>query len=172
MAYKRKITVVSLKPQQKRLYEALGQEPPKPVHPQLALLFGYPLALIINQLLFWQGRGIKHKGGYIYKTEKDFKKEIGATPAQQRGAIRKGKQFGFLIVDRKSVPAKRHYMLNFDMLVRAILSEAKKKDVAVLKQDLEKLLINSTNTEITQENTARKKGMSSAGDILDSKFKK
>jgi hypothetical protein len=43
---------------------------------------------MISQLLFWKGMEIR-KDGYIFKTEKDFVKELGLKSAQQKLAIKK-----------------------------------------------------------------------------------
>lgn len=166
-----KLDSPGLRPQQRRLYRLLGQESPKPVHPKLALLFGYPLALLINQLLFWDGMG-RRKDGYIFKTEFELIKEIGATPAQQRLAITKGRMHGFLEVTRKGVPAKRHYKLNFDLLVSSIIEQAELKDVVLSKGLYEWSEKSRTITERTQENTAVNRKRQSMSDIMADRFKK
>lgn len=168
-----------LKPLQRKYFALLGQEPPKPIPPKLVRIFGYPLSAIISQLLFWKGMEIR-KDGYIYKSEKDFISELGLSSAQQKLAIKKGKAFGFLQVVRKGIPAKRHYLLNYDLLVEKTISEADRKNI-VLTKSYHKLVENSqqeqggknrTNTDITAENTARYHSTESTSDILSKRFKK
>jgi hypothetical protein len=166
-----KAKIEGLRPQQNRLYRLLGQESPKPVHPKLALIFGYPLALIINQLLFWDGMGAR-KDGYIFKTEEDFIKEIGTSSAQQKLAIIKGKSYGFLDVKRKGVPAKRHYKLNFNILVDVIIQQAEIKGIVLSKSHFEYSEKHRSITERTQETTAIKTNASSISKIMADKFKK
>ena len=166
-----KTKIQGLRPQQNRLYRLLGRESPKPVHPKLALIFGYPLALIINQLLFWDGVGAR-KDGYIFKTEEDFIKEIGTSSAQQRLAIIKGKSYGFLDVKRKGVPAKRHYKLDFNILVDVIIQEAEIKGIVLSKSHFEYGEKHRSITERTQETTAIKTNASSISQIMADKFKK
>lgn len=118
-------TPKGLKPLQIKYFALFGKEAPKPIPPKLVRIFGYPLSAIISQLLFWKGMEMR-KDGLIFKTEKDFINELGLSSAQQKLAIKKGKELGFLTVVRKSIPAKRHYAINFDALVDATIREADK----------------------------------------------
>jgi hypothetical protein len=168
-----------LKPLQQKFFRLLGQEKPKPIPPKLVLIFGFPLSAMISQLLFWKGME-KRKDGYIYKTEKDFISELGLSSAQQKLAIKKGKDFGFLDVVRKGIPAKRHYKLNFDLLVEKTISEAEKKKIVLTKSYFElgynrqhkSVGTNPTITENTSENTTRKHGIESTTDILARRYEK
>lgn len=168
-----------LKPYQIKYFALLGQEPPKPIPPKLVRIFGYPLSAIISQLLFWRGMEIR-KDGYIYKSEKDFINELGLSSAQQKLAIKKGKAFGFLRVERKGIPAKRHYLLNYEKLVEKTISEAERKGIVLTKyhhQIVQKSQQqtdgkNRTNTDITTETTARYHSAESTSDILSKRFKK
>lgn len=168
-----------LKPLQIKFFALLGQEAPKPIPPKLVQIFGYPLAAIISQLLFWKGMEIR-KDGLIYKTEKDFINELGLSSAQQKLAIKKGKAFGFLKVERKGIPAKRHYAMNFDLLVGATIREADRKHI-VLTKSVYKLVDNDpqrtgdmsrTNTDNTTETTARYNSTQSISDLLPKKYKR
>lgn len=168
-----------LKPLQLRFFALLGQEAPKPIPPKLVLIFGYPLSAIISQLLFWKGMEIR-KDGLIFKTEKDFIDELGLTSARQKLAIKKGKEFGFLKVTRKGIPAKRHYALDFEKLVEATIQEAERRGI-VLTKSLYKLGqndqqhsggISRTNTDNTTETTARYNSTQSIGDLLPKKYKR
>jgi len=160
-----------LRPLQARFYRLLGKQAPKPVHPVLVRIYGAPLALIINQLLFWDGMGAR-EDGYIFKTEKDFIEEIGLSPAQQKYAIRKGKQYGFLEVVRKGVPAKRHYRIHFEELVATTIRLAKIKGIYLSKGYFAAGEINQTITERTQAISNRKSNTSSIGKIIDQRFRK
>lgn len=168
-----------LKPLQESFFRLLGQEGSKPIPPKLVRIYGYPLTAIVSQLLFWKGME-KRKDGYIYKTEKDFINELGLSSAQQKLAIKKGKAFGFLKVERKGIPAKRHYLLNYDRLVEATIKEAERKGI-VLTISLYKLAqksqqetggMNRTNTDNTTETTAIYHGTESTKEILSKRFKK
>lgn len=166
-----------LRPLQKDFFKLLGMESPKPIHPKLVLIYGYPLAAIITQLLFWKGMEIR-KDGLIYKTENEFINELGLTSARQKLAINKGKGFGFLTVKRKGIPSKRHYFLDYEKLVSATINEAERKNIALSKSWFKLAQkhgyvtggIHPTNTDKTQDNTTEKKGTESAGDILSKRF--
>lgn len=168
-----------LKPLQISFFAILGQEKPKPIPPKLVQIYGYPLSAMISQLLFWKGMGMR-KDGYIYKTEKDFINELGLSSAQQKLAIKKGREFGFLKVVRKGVPAKRHYLLNYDRLVEATILEAERKHITIIKRPFKTNEnnqtitgdSNQTITYITKENTTRNHRPESAADILSKRYRK
>ncbi|MGY4893750.1 MAG: hypothetical protein ACO1N2_03610 [Candidatus Saccharimonadota bacterium] len=168
-----------LKPLQRSFFGMLGQEKPKPIPPKLVRIYGYPLSAMISQLLFWKGMEMR-KDGYIYKTERDFINELGLSSAQQKLAIKKGKDFGFLKVVRKGVPAKRHYLLNYDRLVESTVLEAERKHITIIKRPF-KTNENSqttigdshqTITYSTKEITTRKHRPESAADILSKRYGK
>lgn len=166
-----------LSPLQAELFQLLGMESPKPIHPKLVLIFGYPLTAIITQLLFWKGKE-KRKDGLIYKTEKEFIDELGLTSARQKLAIKKGMSFGFLDVKRKGIPAKRHYSLNYKRLILAVIEEADRKGIVLSKSWFKLAQKNGynkgdkrlTNTDKTQDNTTEKKSTESTGDILSKRY--
>lgn len=168
-----------LRPLQKSYFDLFGQEKPKPIPPKLVLIFKYPLAAMISQLLFWKGMEIR-KDGYIFKTEKDFVKELGLKSAQQKLAIKKGKEFGFLDVVRKGIPAKRHYRLNYNRLIEVTVSEAERKGIVLTKGHIklgekrqDQLGDNKRSiTDNTTETTARYHRTESASDILSRRYRK
>lgn len=168
-----------LKPLQRSFFGMLGQEKPKPIPPKLVRIYGYPLSAMISQLLFWKGMEMR-KDGYIYKTEKDFINELGLSSAQQKLAIKKGREFGFLKVVRKGVPAKRHYLLNYDRLVEATILEAERKHITIIKRPFKtnennQTIIGDSHQTITyntKENTTRKHKPESAADILSKRYGK
>ena len=172
-------TPKGLKPLQIKYFALFGQEAPKPIPPKLVRIFGYPLSAIISQLLFWKGMEMR-KDGLIFKTEKDFIKELGLSSAQQKLAIQKGKEFGFLTVVRKSIPAKRHYAINVEALVEATIREADRKNIDLTKsnykfgQKSQQHLgaKNPSNTDNTTETTARYHSTESLSDLLPKRYKR
>ena len=168
-----------LKPLQRKFFALLGQEAPKPIPPKLVRIYGYPLSAIISQLLFWKGME-KRKDGLIYKTEKDFINELGLSSAQQKLAIKKGKELGFLTVVRKGIPAKRHYALDYQKLVDTTIAEAALKNIDLTKsyyKPVEKSQQHSggssrTNTDNTTETTARYHSAESLSDLLPKRYKR
>jgi hypothetical protein len=173
-----------LRPLQKSFFSLLGQEGPKPIPPKLVRIFGYPLSAMISQLLFWKGMEMR-KDGYIYKTEKDFLKELGLSSAQQKLAIKKAKVFGFFDVVRKGIPAKRHYRLNYNRLVEVTINEAERKKIVLAKSynkssqnnQIHTSTNNLSNTDNTNgatvsESTSRYHKLESAADIIAKKSKR
>lgn len=166
-----------LKPLQRKFFNLLGQEKPKPIPPKLVRIYGYPLSAMVSQLLYWYGTGSR-QDGLIYKTEDEFRNEIGLSSAQQKLAIKKGRAFGFLEVSRRGIPAKRHYRLNYDALVAATVNEAERKKIVLSKgyyKFVEKRQSKNggysrTITNNTQESTTKKKSMESTADILARKY--
>lgn len=158
---------------QRSFFSLLGQEKPKPIPPKLVLIYKYPLAAVISQLLYWHGKGMR-KDGYIFKTEKDLIEELGLTSSQQKHLIQKGKSHGFLSVVRKGVPAKRHYSLNYTKLVEVTIQEAERRNIVLTKSIFkfggnnpqENEANDRTITNNTTKNTALKHRLESAGDIL------
>ena len=159
---------------QKSFFAQFGQEKPKPIPPKLVMIYGYPLAAMISQLLFWYGKGSR-KDGYIFKTEKDFIKELGLSSAQQKLAIVKGKEYGFLEVKVKGIPGKRHYRLSYTKLAEVTILEAAKKGVHLVnppvkiagKQPQELDGISRSITNNTQINTTRKHKPERLGGIME-----
>lgn len=168
-----------LRPLQRHFFRLLGQEGPKPIPPTLVRIYGYPLAAIISQLLFWKGME-KREDGLIYKTEKEFISELGISPAQQKLAIKKGHTLGFLEVIRKGIPAKRHWRLHYEKLIQVTITEAERKNIPLSKGHLrisEKHQHdigdkNPTITDNTPKTTAKYHKMESASDILAAKYGK
>ena len=162
------------KPLLKSFFSLLGQDKPKPIPPKLVQIYSYPLSAMISQLLFWHGAGSR-RDGFIYKTEKGFLDELGLSSAQQKLAIKKGKDFGFLEVVRKGIPAKRHYRLNYNRLVEATIKEAERKSIVLTKGHYK--IMEKRQTEIgdskqtitynTKENTALKHKTESINSIME-----
>ena len=164
---------------QRSYFSIFGKEGPKPIPPKLVRLYGYPLSAMISQLLFWKGMEMR-KDGFIFKTEKDFINELGLSSAQQKLAIKKAKEFGFFEVVRKGIPAKRHYRLNYNLLLEVTRKEAVRKKI-VLVECYYKLGEKSRNkqgcndrtiTNNTKENTAIYHKAETAAEILAKKYKR
>lgn len=85
-------------------------------NPELAKALGSVKAgLLLNQLLFWHGKGRDPE--WTYKTIKEMEKETGLSRAEQATAIRICKRYEILEVKRKGIPAKRHFRININKIV-------------------------------------------------------
>jgi hypothetical protein len=156
---------------QQQFHSWLGPEPTKPVHPIAVRIFGYPLAGMISQLLFWTGKQA-NKDGYIWKTEKEFIRELGISSSQQKTAINLGRKLGFLEVKRKGIPAKRHYKIDYEVLIKATLKLAKTKNIELIKSFPQLGDNQPTITDDTQNNNQiRTSDVTPLTEILIKKFK-
>jgi len=110
---------------------------PVSFNPELAKALGSAKAgLFISQLLYWKEKGINKE--WTYKTIKEIEKETSLTREEQDRAIRICKSKGFLKVKLKGVPAKRHFNLDFEKLMRFLEEYCDKQDFKELKE-LERL---------------------------------
>ena len=83
--------------------------------PGLGIVLGSVNAgIMLSQLLFWHGKG--RKKPWTYKTTEDMYKETGLTRTQQETAIRILKTHNILEVERKGIPATRHFKINLFVL--------------------------------------------------------
>lgn len=95
---------------QRMLMEMLGAKPIA-FNPQLARLCGsVKSGLFLSQLLYWTNRSTND--GWVYKTITEFEEETALTREEQDGAIKRLKTLGFLEVEVRGVPAKRHFKVD------------------------------------------------------------
>lgn len=71
--------------------------------------------LLLSQLLYWHGKGIKKE--WTFKTIQELRDETGLTKNQQAKAIDIWKKVGFLEVKLVGIPPKRHFKVNLDILL-------------------------------------------------------
>lgn len=100
----------------------------KPVvfNPDLARIAGsVKTGLFLSQLLYWSDKGADEE--WIYKTICEFEDETALSRKEQDGAIKKLKALEILEVKLKGVPAKRHFHINMDRLIKLIEKYYKKQ---------------------------------------------
>lgn len=88
-------------------------------------------AIIIGQLLYWQGHGAKK--GWVYKTVKEMHAETGIPRHKQSSAIKRCIDLGILKVKLGGIPATRHFQVDVDLLYQQITSWPKFGDLAKRK---------------------------------------
>jgi len=149
--------------------------------PYLVLLFGPATGIFLYQLLYWDQKG-SNKSGWIYKTEKDFKKETGLSKSNQETAIRKLRNLGLIDYKKAQIPQKRHFRIKLDALVELVTQLLEKRGISYLKYDLNLCqngtsnsidsveLLHKTTHETTQETTTKNTG--NAGIFDDDSFKR
>lgn len=139
--------------------------------PCLVLLFGPATGIFLYQLLYWDQKG-SNKAGWVYKTEKDFRKETGLSKSNQETAIRKLIELELIDYKKAQIPQKRHFRVRIDNLCSLIPKMLEKRGISYLKYDLNLCqngtsnsmdsveLLHKTTHEITQETTAKNTGNS------------
>ena len=134
-------------------------------YPQLRQVTGsIPAAIMLQQLLYWwprRGEGEET----IYKTEAEMQAETSLTPAEQKSAIKALKGAGFITVQRKGLPAKRHFVIHEDAVNDALISLTRSaKSAELFRRNPPNCSgeIRRTNTENTTETTTEKDTLSSA----------
>lgn len=96
--------------------------------PMLAPVFGVNATLMLCQLIYWNGLGSR-QDGWFYKTRAEMQAETGLSRTQQDNAIRKLKKLGIIDVDRKGIPAKRHFFVHLDKLQSCLFEYYKLEDM-------------------------------------------
>ncbi|HOI97237.1 MAG TPA: hypothetical protein PLA19_01915 [Candidatus Pacearchaeota archaeon] len=124
-------------------------------NPDLAKALGSANAgLFLSQLLFWWDKG--NNKNWIYKTIDEVENETTLSRAEQDTAIKICKKFNLLKVERKGIPAKRHFQLDITKIVNLLETTLLKNDNQVCRYRTN-LITKSTqsNSETTTENTQR-----------------
>lgn len=85
-------------------------------------------AILLNQLLYWHRKGYDPE--WIYKTANEMKKETGLTRSQQDLAIKSCKKLNLIEVKLKGIPAKRHFKLNLDPIIKKLQETIKSENTA------------------------------------------
>ena len=119
--------------------------------PGLAHLFGLNEAILLSQLLYWDGKG-QYKN-WTYKTLDELKYETGLTRSRQDSAIRHLKKLGVIEVVNRGVPMTRHFRVDVDKLQEVIVSLLETNKLKHLKPATKSAEIKQTITETTQDTT-------------------
>ncbi len=91
--------------------------------PWLVREFGPHGGLFMSQLLFWDGKG-HDPDGWIYKTEKEMKRETGLTRSAQRKARKVLVGKGVLEEDHRGLPRRLYYRADLLALMGILSGEA------------------------------------------------
>ncbi len=76
-------------------------------------------AITLSQLCYWWDR---RKGNSFYKTAQEFEQETGIKIGAQKRAVNRLRDLGFLRVEYKQVPRRRHFILNEEKIISTIQS--------------------------------------------------
>ena len=119
--------------------------------PGLAHLFGMNEAILLGQLLYWDGKG-RYKN-WTYKTIKELQNETGLTRSKQDSAILHLKELGIIEVEHHRVPNTRHFRIDVDKLLEVIASLLETDKLNCLKSTIKSVETKQTITENTQDIT-------------------
>lgn len=118
------------------------------------VLGGVNEALIMSNLLYWNGKGAKP--GWIYKTIETMHIETGLSYSQQRTAIERLKENKVIEVKAMGVPAKRYFKVHIDQLINLIsrneiLAELTPENQLINKSINERSITRNKNKEINKQ---------------------
>jgi hypothetical protein len=89
--------------------------------------------ILLSQLFYWRDKQ-QDADGWIYKSQKDWKKEISLTRTEQENARKKLRDAKILQEKLKGNPAKLYFKIDFDKMIEALSSlyESRAKDAVNL----------------------------------------
>lgn len=119
--------------------------------PGLAHLFGVNEAILLSQLLYWDGKG--QYENWTYKTIPEFQKETGLTRNRQDSAIQHLVKLGVLEVTHHRTPRTRHFRVDMDRLHELITSLLESGTLEHLNPPSKSAEKPPTITEITHDTT-------------------
>lgn len=121
--------------------------------------------VLLSQLFYWRDKQ-DDPDGWIYKSQKDWKREISLTRTEQETARKKLRESGIMQEKLKGNPAKLYFRIDFDKLIQSLsaLYESRFQDAGNPQaQDAEtlhtsmrkssKLSLTENTTKTTTENT-------------------
>lgn len=111
---------MSLSPLQREAYK-MFPEKTSAYNAGLAKLLSVNAAVILNQLMFWTGKG--SKGEWVYKKVVDMFHETGIKKSAQETAIKLCEKFGILEITYKGVPPVRNFKVHLDKLMELVGSK-------------------------------------------------
>ena len=119
-------------------------------HPILAKVCGsVTAALFLSQLAYWSDKGAS-RDGWIWKTQAEMEDETGLSRSEQETARKVLTKLGILQEERRGVPARMWYLINWDVLTNLIDQFEQSRLQESSKLDCEKP---ANYSEITTENT-------------------
>lgn len=108
---------------QKEILSILGTKPIL-YNPDLARKLGSVKAgIFLSQLLYWHEKGRNPE--WTYKTIDEIKEELALTRKEQDAAIKICKDKKVIEVKLKGMPAKRHFRINIDNIIKLLMEEIK-----------------------------------------------
>jgi predicted DNA-binding ArsR family transcriptional regulator len=105
---------------------------------KLDLVSAYWLCEIISWMKHLRKKGKVDEEGWFYYTQSHIEEKIGVSTQRQNRIIKKLKSVGVMDVERRGVPAKNYYRINYEDLVAFLYGDSPRSikiiDQALLKQ--------------------------------------
>jgi len=134
----------------KNLFDALNEKPIA-YHRAYANITGSITAgLLLSQLVYW-AKAMNYKE--FYKTDKDFREELGMGEYEFKGAKKKLIQLKLVKIKVKGIPAKTYYEVDLDKLITLLTRWGKTTQLDGGKSPNKIVENQPTTTENTTENT-------------------
>lgn len=113
-------------------------------NPDLAHALGsIKAALFLSQLLYWWDKG--DDPDWIYKTMNEIQRETALSRKEQDGAIKICKEYNLIQLERRQIPAKRHFRLNIENIVEFLkeyYSTLSERDKLLRNKSINKIVSN------------------------------
>lgn len=106
-------------------------------------------AVLLGQLLYWQGKG--RDSEWFYKTIEELKAETALSRREQESAISQCKAKGLLHMRYGGIPRRRFFKIDVERLVELLASVPKTSKPVCTKTPTLSARKGQSNTESTQE---------------------
>ena len=103
--------------------------------------------LMLSQAIYWSERTTE-KDGWFYKTHNEWTEEICLSRDEQRTARKNLIRLGFWKEERRGMPNKLFYRIDFEILAQAIVNHTKGKPFQLLENPQQDGEIPTTDGEI------------------------
>lgn len=124
--------------------------------PAIAHLVGSVNAgIFMSQLLYWHGKGTG-KGGWIYKTVEEMKRETALSRSNQETAIKVLENTGLIEVRLAGIPRKRHFRIQMTSVTIQLHRMLESDEFEWLKSSGSYAGFQRTNTESSKEHSDNK----------------
>lgn len=129
-------------------------------------------ALMLSQAIYWSKR-TKDPDGWFYKNQAEWEEETGLTPKEQKNVNDTLKTAGFLIIEKRGLPAKNYYRVDSEAIINALTGGVLNKWVPkgpTGRYQRAPLTITETTTEITLAEPSSAREIADSTSVLSTEF--
>lgn len=139
--------------QVKLLLTELGQRPIAFQRSYVRVGGSINAALMLSQAMHWARTDVAiRRGGWFYKTSREWEAETGLTRREQETARKKLKERGLLEEELRGIPAKLYYRVNLDRLAELLLAvETKIEEKSSMAEECTPAPISETDAQFRHE---------------------